>query len=255
MKRALLALAPLLLLGACVTTSERSSSVDPIGAARDNVQLGAHYLQQGDLQTAKDKLAKAEQQDPRNPDVYRVQAVLYELLNQPKEASRSYQKAMNLAPDSPELVNTYAVFLCKQGEVDKALPLFEKVIADKLYQQPWVASTNAAVCLRGEKRDSDAQRYFERAVALNPLYVDSVVFLADLQIDQGKPEAAFKTAQDFLVTGKKSPDVLVIAVRASVAQHRCDNAQLYGRQLARDYPNSAQAAQLPQLLSICATFN
>lgn len=254
MKRLVL-LAPLLLLGACVTTSERSGSVDPVGAARDNVQLGAHYLQLGDLQTAKEKLSKAEQQDPKNPDVYRVQAVLYELLNQPKEASRSYQKAMGLAPDSPELINTYGAFLCKQGEVDKALPLFDKVMSDKLYQQPWVAATNAAVCLRGEKRDSDAQRYLERAVALNPLYVDAVVYLSDLQIDQGKPEAAFKTAQNFLGSGKKSADVLVVAIRASVAQHECGSAQLYARQLARDFPNSAQAAQLTQLLSICATYN
>jgi type IV pilus assembly protein PilF len=255
MRRALLLAVPLLMLGACVTTTDKSSTYDLVGAAQDNVQLGAHYLQIGDLQAAKDKLDKAEKQDPRNRDVYRMQALLSEQLNQPKEAARYYQKALNLTPDSPELVNTYAVFLCKQGDVDSALPMFEKVIADKLYSQPWVPATNAAVCLRGQKRDADAQRYFERAVAMNPLYEDAVVFLADLQIDQGKPADAFKTAQNYLATGKKQPDVLVIAVRASVAQHECGNAQLYARQLARDYPNSPQASQIPQVLSVCASYN
>jgi hypothetical protein len=43
----------------------------------------------------------------------------------------------------------------------------------------------------------------------------------------------------------------VVAVRSSVAQHDCPNAQLYARQLRREYPNSAQAARLPQVLSIC----
>jgi type IV pilus assembly protein PilF len=254
MKRALLLL-PLLALGACVTTTKQGPTTDLAGAAKDNIQLGAHYLQLGDLQAAKDKLDKAEKQDPKNPDVYRIQAVLNEQLNQPKEATRYYQKAMGLTPDSPELINTYAVFLCKQGDVDRALPLFEKVMADRLYSQPWVPATNAAVCLRGQKRSADAQRYFERAVALNPLYPDAVVYLADLQIDQGKPQEAFKTAQTFLASGKKQPDVLLVAVRASVAQHECGNAQLYARQLARDYANSAQAAQIQQVLSICATYN
>jgi len=254
MKGALLLL-PLLALGACVTTTKQGPTTDLAGAAKDNIQLGAHYLQLGDLQAAKDKLDKAEKQDPKNPDVYRIQAVLNEQLNQPKEAARYYQKAMGLTPDSPELINTYAVFLCKQGDVDRALPLFEKVMADKLYSQPWVPATNAAVCLRGQKRSADALRYFERAVSLNPLYPDAVVYLADLQIDQGKPQDAFKTAQTFLATGKKQPDVLLIAVRASVAQHECGNAQLYARQLARDYANSAQAAQIQQVLSICATYN
>ncbi len=254
MRRVLLLL-PLLALGACVTTNDRTANYDPVGAAKDNVQLGAHYLQVGDLQAAKDKLEKAEKQDPKNPDVYRIQALLYEQLNQPKDAERYYQKSLNLTPDSPELVNTYAVFLCKQGEIDRALPMFEKVIADKLYSQPWVPATNAAVCLRGEKRDADALGYFERAVAMNPLYEDAVVFLADLQIDKGKPDAALKTAQNFLGSGKKSADVLVVAVRASVAQHECGSAQLYARQLARDFPNSNQASKLPQVLSVCATYN
>ena len=52
------------------------------------------------------------------------------------------------------------MFLCKQGEVDRALPLFEKVMADQLYPHALgAAATNAAVCLRGQKRDADAQRY------------------------------------------------------------------------------------------------
>lgn len=251
MRRAWLLL-PLLALGACVTTTDRSASYDPVGAAQDNVRLGAHYLQLGDYQTAKDKLAKAEQQDPKNPEVFRVQAVLYELLNQPNEAGRNYQKAMTLAPNSAELVNTYAAFLCKQGQVDRALPMFEKVMADKLYPQPWVAATNAAVCLRGEKRNADAQRYLERAVALGPGYPDAIVGLADMQIEQGKPEAASETVRAFLAGGYKSPDVLLIGVRAAEKHRDCDQAQLYARMLRRDSPNSVQASALPQVLGFCA---
>ncbi|HTQ36368.1 MAG TPA: type IV pilus biogenesis/stability protein PilW [Steroidobacteraceae bacterium] len=249
MSRAVLAALPLLLLGACVTTGDRP--VDNKAAAQANVQLGVEYLKQGNLQVAKDKLDRAEKQDPDNPDVYWTMAVLQEQLNQPRQAEQDYRKAMDLAPEKPEIQNTYAAFLCKQGEVDRALPIFEKLIANKLYAQPYVAATNAGMCLRDDKRNADAQRYFERAVALGPGYVDAVVGLADLQIVQGKADAALQTARSYMQDGNKSPDVLVVAVRASVAQHDCPNAQLYARLLRRDFPNSGQAAALPQQLGAC----
>ena len=253
MSRALLLALPLLALAACVTTTTGDRPVDPKGAAQDNVALGAHYLREGNLQVAKEKLERAEQLDPKNPDVYWTKAVLYEQLNQPKEAERSYQKAMNLAPENLEVLNTYAAFLCKQGEVDRAVPLFEKLIANKLYAQPYVAATNAGTCLRGDKRSAEAQRYFERALTLGPGYADAAVSLADLQLDQGKPDAAGTIVKTFLAAGNKSDGVLLVGVRAAVAQRDCGTAQLYARLLRRDSPNSAQAGALPQVLGACSS--
>jgi len=253
MKRALLLVLPLMVLGACVTTTDRV--VDKVGAAQDYVSLGVHYLREGNLPLAKEKLDRAEQLDPKNTDVYWTKAFLYEQLNQPKEAGHNYQKAMGLAPDNLEIVNTYASFLCKQGEIDRGLPMFDKLISNKLYAQPYVAAANAGMCLRDAKRYADSQRYFERSLVLNPVYTEAVVGLADLQISQGKPDGAFKTTQNYLASGSKNPDVFVLAVRAQVAQHECASAEIYARLLRRDFPNSAQASSLPQVLSICAASN
>jgi type IV pilus assembly protein PilF len=253
MSRAILAALPLALLAACVTTTDRERSVDNKGASEDNVELGIRYMQQGNLQTAKEKLDRAAKQDPKSPKVYWATAALNEAMNLPKEADRNYQKALDLDPANSNIVNTYAVFLCRQGEVDRAVKMFDKVIADKLYPTPYAAAANAGVCLRGDKRNADAERYFERALALGPTFADAVVGLADLQISQGKPEAARKTVEGYMASGSKSPDVLVVAVRATVVQHDCTTAQLYARILRREFPNSAQAGALPQVLSVCAS--
>ncbi len=253
MRCALLAALPLWVLAACVTTNSGDRDVNLKEAAAYNIELGAEYMRQGNLQIAKDKLDKAEKQDPKNARVYWTQALLFEELKQPAEAERSYQKARNLLPGASELENTYASFLCKKGDVEHALPMYDKVIADKLYPQPYVAATNAAVCLRGAQRNADAQRYLERALALGPGYASAVVELADLQIVAGDAEAARKTVEKFLTAGNKSADVYVVGVRANVVLHDCTTAQLYARLLRREWPSSPQAATLPRALSICDT--
>lgn len=251
MKRLLIAALALLAAAAC-TTTDQNPNLDPEGAAQINVQLGARYLQAGDLRLAKEKLEKAEKQDPKNPEVYWVKASLSERMNEPEDADRNYQKAIKLAPKRSEIINTYAVFLCGRGQVERAVQMFDKVVADQLYPTPYAAAANAGVCLRDNKRGADAQRYFERALALRANFVDAVVGLADLHITQGTPDAASKLVQNFLLGGGKDADVLMVGVRATAAQRDCAAAQNYARLLRRDFPNSAQAAAVPQMLGNCS---
>jgi type IV pilus assembly protein PilF len=129
------------------------------------------------------------------------------------------------------------------------LPLFEKVIADRLFPQPWAAATNAGVCLRTDKRGAEAAPWLQRAITLRPDYVPAVVELGDLQISQGKPEEARATVDRFLGIGRKSADVLLVGVRAAMAQGNRAGAETYARQLRRDFSNSPQERVLPQLLS------
>lgn len=252
MKRALLLLLPLCLLTACVTHTD-GRKVDEVEAAKANVELGMAYMQNGNLPLAKEKLERAAKQDPKNANVYWAMAALYERMEQPKEADQNYLKAMNLQPGNSNIVNTYAVFLCRNGQVDRAVPLFDKVIADRLYQTPYAAAANAGMCLRDDKRNADALRYFERALALGPGFADAAIGLADLQLAQGNPDAARRTVDTFLANGNKSADLLVVGVRAAVSQKECGFTQNYARLLRRDFPNAQQTAALPQLLGSCAT--
>jgi type IV pilus assembly protein PilF len=252
MKRALMLLLPLCALAACVTHTG-GREVDEIAAATDNVQLGMIYMQNDNLPLAKEKLERAAKQDPKNANVFWAMAALNERMEQPKEADLNYQKAIELQPANSNIANTYGVFLCKQGQVDRAVPMFDKVIADKLYQTPYAAAANAGMCLRDAKRNADALRYFERALALGPGFADAAIGLGDLQIEQGNPDAARRVVDAFLGNGSKSPDVLVVGVRAAVALKDCSFTQVYARLLRRDFPNAPQTAALPQLLGSCAT--
>ena len=238
-------------LAGCVSTGENGRQIKGKDAARANMQLGVAYMQQGNLRLAKEKLERAEKQDPRSSEVHWAMASLSERLNQPDEAERHYQSAIRLAPGNSEITNSYAVFLCKSGHIDKALPLFDAVIKDPLYRTPWAAATNAAVCLRADKRGADALPYLERAIGLRPDFVAAIIEMADLQLSLEKAPLAQATVDRFLSIGRKSPDVLLLGVRAATTQGNCSAADNYARLLRRDFPNTPQARALPQMMTGC----
>ena len=76
--------AGLLAVSACVSTHP----VRKEDAANYNVQLGVAYMNEGNLQIAKEKLDKALEEDPHLPAVHTARALLFDRLNKPKEAPR-----------------------------------------------------------------------------------------------------------------------------------------------------------------------
>jgi type IV pilus assembly protein PilF len=242
-----LACALSLLLAACVSPSPERPK-DSKEAARANAQLGFAYLQQGNLSLAKDKLERAERQDDRNPDVQSALGLLYERMNRKADAERHYAAARRLAPESGEIANTYAVFLCNNGKAEAGVKEFEAAAKNPLYPTPWAALANAGVCLRSAKRNADAAPYLQQAIQLRPNFAAAVTELADLQLAEGKAQDANDTVNRYLSMGIASPDVLLVGVRAAQARGDANGAAALARRLRRDFPQSEQARALPQFL-------
>jgi type IV pilus assembly protein PilF len=240
------------MLSGCVTHSN-GRKVDGKEAARANMQLGVAYLRQGNVAQAKEKLERAEKQDPRSYEVQYALALFSERMNQPADADRHYQAALKLSDSNVEVANAYAGFLCRSGKVDAALRLFDEVARNPLYGTPWVAATNAAVCLRGDKRNADAVPWLERALGQRPDYYPAVIELADLHIESSEPQKARAAVDRFLGIGRKSAEVLLVGVRAALAQGDRAAADIYARLLRRDFPNTPAATALTQLMQAPGT--
>lgn len=249
MKRAYGLAALAAVLAGCVTSD--GVDIDEGSASAANLQLGIAYMNKGDLAQAKERLERAEKQDPRNSEAQFALAELYSRLQRVEDADRRYRNAMQLAPDKLEVANGYAAFLCTTGEADKGIAQFEKLMHNPLYSRQAAAATNAGMCLRDQKRHADSIRYFETALAKQPDWIDAVVQLADVQIQLGKPEAARKAVDNYQ-SMRNSATVLVLGVRAAVSQGDCTAAQTYASRLRRDFSSSREAQQLlPQVMGNC----
>jgi type IV pilus assembly protein PilF len=249
--RGVLPLLAVLLVAGCMSPPERQTDLKE--AARLNTDAGAEYLRKGQLRDAKDKLDSAVKQDPSYYKAHWVMALLLEQIDRPAEADGYYKAAMRLQPEDPDIANTYAVYLCKSGKVDDALPLFDGLIRNRLYREPWAAATNAAVCLRSDKRNADALAYLDRALTMRPDYVDAVIQKADVQLAVGRGAQSRQTVDAYLALDilksrdPHRPEVLMLGVRAAQSTGDCASAENYARLLRRDYPASPQTAALPQL--------
>lgn len=240
--------APLALLTwqyGCATTGSEDSAAT---AAAANLQLGSAYLQQGNLPIAKDKLERAVKQAPRDPAVHGLLAMLYQRLGDDKRAEAEYRAALSLAPRDPEQLNNYAVFLCGVGRVDEGVGRFQEAARNRLYSTPWAAFTNAGVCLRGAKRDAEAEPLFMRALQVRSDYTEAAVQIADLRLNHDRAADGYRGIADFLKANPPSPELLLLGWRAARALPDPAKAAQMAWRLQTEFPDSEQAHSIAALI-------
>jgi type IV pilus assembly protein PilF len=231
----------------CGCASQKRAEKKKEDASTYNTQLGIAYLRQGDIPLAKEKLDRALKENPENPQVHSARAMLFDRMNDHKLADAEYQTALHLAPNDPDVSNNYAVYLCQTGRTDDGVKRFEVVARNALYRTPWVAYTNAGVCLRGAKRNADAAKNFKQALSLRPNFSEATYQLADLYFTDGNLTDARTQIDTYLGAFDETPDLLLLAVRIARAQNDRVATVLYSRKLRLDFPSSAQAKALADL--------
>jgi type IV pilus assembly protein PilF len=210
-------------------------------AAAINVQLGIAYLHQGNIVLAKEKLDKALEEGPRDPNVHSALALLYDRMNKPAKADEEFRTALRLSPSNPEIVNNYAVYLCRTGRTDEGVKYFMSAAHNALYSTPAAAYTNAGVCLREAHRYDIAAQQFQQALAVRPNYAEAAFQLAELHYQRGELTDARVQLDRFLGAFDATPDLLLLGVRITRAQ---------GDRLASerfDFPTSDQTRALSEL--------
>jgi type IV pilus assembly protein PilF len=236
----------LLLLGGCVVTKSThlSDGHAEADAAADNVQLAMAYMQEGNLARAKEKLDRALQEDPANANVHSVYAMFYERINDQKKAEVQFREALRLAPDDPGQLNFYGVYLCRQHRVDEGVTKLVQVANNPLYRTPEAAYTNMGVCLLTAHRDEEAESAFRRALAVRPDFSEAAYQLAELELAHGRALEARDRVEKFLSKNNPTPELLMVALRASRNLGDARAVAQYSKTLRVDFPNSEQARSL-----------
>jgi len=234
-----------LTIAACASGSKRAQKKSD--ASNYNMQLGMAYLNQGDLGLAKEKIERAVAENPGDPNVHSAMAMLQDRLGHPELADKEFKAALNLGPRSPDVLNNYAVYLCRNGRTDEGVKSFEEAAHNALYRTPEAAYTNAGVCLRGAKRDTQAAMSFQRALKVKPNFAEAAYQLADLDFQRGEVQEARATVDQFISSFDATPDLLLLGVRITRKQGDRMAEEKFARKLRLDFPASDQARALAEL--------
>lgn len=247
----------LLIASGCASQKTLQGEANLRQAARYNVQLGANYLRENDLQKANDKLEKALEQDPELADAHHVYAILQERLGQNGKAEEHYRKAIELADSgkASDAHNNYGSFLCKLGRIDDAEEQYRKAVENPLYSRPEVTLTNAGSCALRKPDEAAAERFFREALERNPEYRPALYEMAKLSYDRGRylQTRAYIQRYEAVLTKMASrnpqiptttPEILWLCIQAERAMGNGIAAQTCAERLIATFPESREATQL-----------
>jgi type IV pilus assembly protein PilF len=236
-----------LAFGLCLVACSHDTGfkkASPAVTAATNMQLAIEYLQLGQLANARDHVELALNENPANPDVQMTAGLVYERLNEKAKAERAYSAAYRLGKDNPNIANTYAGYLCRSGKTAAGEKLFDQVANSPLYQTPEVALVNAGVCVRSTGDLVDAERYFNRALAVHPNLPEAMLQLGNIAFDRGDTAQARDLVRRYLAVNPPTAEVLWLGFRAERKLGDATTAAGYARRVQTEFPNSDQAQMM-----------
>jgi type IV pilus assembly protein PilF len=231
-------------LAGCSSTPQRNDRTSAQDAAGYNVQLGMSYLQRNDLEGAREKLERAVQQDPTLPAAHAALGMLYERAGDTRRAGDHLRRASRLAPDDPNMLNSYGGFLCRQGDRKEGIRFFESAASNAYYRTPEAALTNAGVCARGIPDPDAAENYFRRALNANRNFAEALLQMADLSLETDRALQARAFLQRFDLVAAPTPYSLALGSRIEAAAGDRQAAREYVERLRRQFPDSQEARSM-----------
>ena len=149
-------------------TGERNqASGDPRNRAKIHTELGAAYFQAGNPSAALEHLGIALNTDSSFYQAYSVRGLVYGSLKENDKAENDFRKALNIAPNDPEVNNNYGWFLCDSGKARQSIAYFLNALKSPLYETPDRAYANAGTCALKSGDVDGAQHYLLQALELS----------------------------------------------------------------------------------------
>lgn len=239
---AVLLVLAMLLLQACGITGGMGKKQRE-DAAQYNAQLGAQYLQRGELDQAREKLLKALDQDDDNALAHVTYAKLQSRVSNPQGAQRHFKRALELEPDKPEHRNSYGIYLCEVSDYEKAKAQFRLAADNPYYQTPEYALDNAGLCMLDANKIDDAEEFLREALRVNPTFANAYLHMADLMHRKQRLTVADAYYQRFKSYGSETAESLWLGIKIMRDAGQIKVAEGYAARLLNQFPASEEAGE------------
>lgn len=145
---------------------QEQKSSDPRNRARIHTELGAMYFQAGNYAVALDELQIALNADSGYYQAYSVRGLVRTALKENDKAENDFRRALDIAPNDPEVNNNYGWYLCETGKERQSITYFLNALKSPLYETPDRAYTNAGTCALKAGDLEGAQNYLLKALQM-----------------------------------------------------------------------------------------
>ena len=217
---------------------------DPRNRARVHTELAALYYERGTMGIALDELRQATAADSSYAPAYGLFGLVYTELREPQLAQESYERALRLSPNDPDINHHYGWFLCQSGREQEGLRYFMQAVKNPLYVAPWRSYSAAGLCSLRLNNTRDAEDFFLRALKLDPDEPAALLKLGAIRYRQGSIEEARKLVARHNKLVSPTPESLWLALRIERRLGERVAEQSYANQLRRRFPGSPEYQSL-----------
>ena len=251
MKRAVL-LALIALLPGCgsTPTAETGQGVDtgtmvgevgdPRNRAKIHTELAALYYSRANMGIALEELRIAVEADPSYAPAHGIFGLVYMELRENRLAEQSFERALRLSPNDPDLNHNYGWFLCQTKRERESIRYFLQAIRNPLYPTPWRSYSAAGQCTLQDNNLKDAEEFFQRALRMEPDDPPSLLQMGVIRYRQGQMEEARKLVSRYnkLVTPTAESLWLALRIERKLGERAAEAG--FANQLRRRFAGSPE---------------
>jgi type IV pilus assembly protein PilF len=163
---------------------------DPRNRARAHTDLAAAYYERGSMAIALEELRVATEADASYAPAHNVFGLVYMELKENQLAESSFERALRLSPNDPDINHNFGWFLCSTSREKESVRYFVQALRNPLYATPWRSYSAAGVCSLKTGNTKDAEEFFQRALKLEPDDTPSLLKLGEIRYGQGNIDEA-----------------------------------------------------------------
>ncbi|MCU7884817.1 MAG: type IV pilus biogenesis/stability protein PilW [Candidatus Thiodiazotropha sp. (ex Lucinoma annulata)] len=212
--------------------------------AKIYVEMGMAYMREGQSAIAMQKLKKALDVDDEFSEAHNVIAILYEQLGERDRAGKHYDRAVELDEHDPFVRNARGSYYCRRGKFEEAGLDFQRALSNPLYPTPWVALTNAGLCVERTGDNAKAENFYRRALTANPKYATALFQMAKISLQQQKDLSARAYLERFHSESKPTAASLWLGVQIEKRMGDRTKAAEYKHTLFKDFPDAPEIQSL-----------
>jgi len=220
------------------------NSTDPRNRARIRTELASLYYSRGSMNIALEELRLAIAADPNFATAHGMFGLVYMELRENALAQGSFERALSLSPDDPDINHNYGWFLCQTGREAESAAYFLRALRNPLYANPARSWTAAGTCALRSGKLREADDYLRRALGIDPNQPAALLQLAQVRYRQGDFGEARKLVARHAKIVDATAESLWLALRIERRLGQRAAELSYGNQLRRRFPQSSEAQAL-----------
>jgi type IV pilus assembly protein PilF len=213
---------------------------DPRNRAKLHTELAAAYYSRGSMGVALEELRTAVAADSGYAPAHGMFGVVYQELREDRLAEQSFERALQLSPNDPDINHNYGWFLCQTKREPTSIKYFLQALRNPLYPMPWRSYSAAGQCSMRTSNFKDAEEFFQRALRLEPDDPPSLLNMGQIRYRQGNIGDARKLVSRYnkLVTPTAESLWLALRIERRGGERVAETG--YATQLRRRFPDSPE---------------